>query len=53
LIQAVTSTFVTSVGVLSMHSLGTAGIAAAYLAAQLAMGIAVLPGLTRLLRSRP
>jgi len=52
LIQAGTSAFVVSFGVLSMHSMGVAGIGVAYLAGQLVVAAAVLPALTRLLRTR-
>ena len=52
LVQASTSALVVSFGVLSMHSLGVAGIGAGYLGAQLIVAVAVLPALVRLMRSR-
>ncbi|HZN77012.1 MAG TPA: hypothetical protein VFC00_35760 [Micromonosporaceae bacterium] len=52
LIQAGTSAFVVSFGVLSMHSMGAAGVGVGYLAGQLVVAAAVLPALTRLLRTR-
>lgn len=51
LVQSTTAAIVLSLALVTMPAWGVTGVAAAYLIAQLAVGVAVLPGLARVLRS--